>query len=289
MPNHIPGEKARILVTGATGTVGKELVQQLVASGHKVRILIRDPSKMSQTNPLVEPAVGDLDKSDTLLKAMMGIEKMFLLTASTLQDKSVIEEAGKTGVHHLVKLSTQEAGWVPVKGHGYWHHEREELIKSSGLAWTFLRPCMFMSTTTSWAGTIKEKGIVKYPGGSGIIAPIDPWDVATVAASALTQQGHEAKGYELTGPESLTFWDMTQILSQVLGKPIQYVEESDADFSQDLLNAHLPQYVVDGLVETFAYIRKGEFAHLTDTVEQVTGHKPHSFEFWCKGHKDSFE
>ncbi len=148
---------------------------------------------------------------------------------------------------------------------------------------------MYMNTTLGWAGTVKESGIVKYPGGAGKIAPIDPWDVAAVAAAALTQSGHEGKGYELTGPESLTLGDMTVILSRVLGKPIRYIEQPDAEYSKDLLNAHLPQYVVDGLVETFAYVREGAFAHVTKTVEEVTGKKPRTFEFWCRQNKASFE
>jgi uncharacterized protein YbjT (DUF2867 family) len=200
----------------------------------------------------------------------------------------VIDAGIGAGLQHVIKLSTQEAGWVPVKGHGFWHHEREELIKESGLSWTFLRPCMFMTTAISWAPMIKEKGVVNYPGGAGQIAPIDPWDVAAVARVAMTESGHEQKGYELTGPELLTFGDMTRILSSVLGKPIKYVEESDADFIEALLQAHLPRYVADGLASTFSYVRMGDFAHLTDSVEKVTGLRPRTFERWCQKHKADF-
>ena len=175
----------RILVIGASGTVGKELVQQLTEMHQKVRILVRDPARIPKVNNLVEPFIGDLDKPDTLLNAMRGIKRLFLITGSTQQDRNVLDVGKTTGLEQIVKLSTQEAGWVPVKGHGYWHHEREKLIKASGIPWTFLRPCMFMTTTTSWAYTIREKSIVTYPGGSGKIAPIDPWDVAAVAAVAL--------------------------------------------------------------------------------------------------------
>lgn len=283
--------KTRLLVVGASGNVGKELTEQLVEMGQRVRILVRNPSKVSETwgrNQLVETAIGDLDKPDTLEKAMAGIEKLFLITGSTQQDKSVLEVGKRTGLRHVVKLSTQEAGWVPVKGHGFWHHEREELIKASELSWTFLRPCMFMTTAISWAPMIREKGAVIYPGGNGKIAPIDPWDVAAVARVAMTSSGHEQKGYELTGPELLTFGEMTSILSDVLGKPIEYIEESDANFIKDLLQARLPKYVADGLASTFSYVRMGDFAHLTDSVEKVTSHKPRTFEHWCRENKSAF-
>jgi uncharacterized protein YbjT (DUF2867 family) len=285
------GAEAKLLVVGATGNVGNELVEQLVEMGQRVRILVRDPSKIREAernDVLIEPVIGDLDKPDTLGNAMEGIERLFLITGSTQQDRNILDVGKTSGLQHIVKLSTQEAGWVPVKGHGFWHHEREELIKASGLSWTFLRPCMFMTAATSWTPMIKEKGVVNYPGGTGKIAPIDPWDVAAVARVVLTSSGHEQKGYELTGPELLTFGDMTKILSDVLGKPIQYLEESDADFVHDLLQAHLPQYVADGLASTFSYVRMGDFAHLTDSVEKLTGVKPRTFKQWCQEHKTSF-
>jgi uncharacterized protein YbjT (DUF2867 family) len=278
------------LVIGATGNVGKELTEQLVSMGQHVRILVRDPSRVPdvwKSNVLVELVVGDLDEPDTLQRAMVGIKKMFLITGSTQQDRNVLD-VGRTGLNHIVKLSTQEAGWVPVKGHGFWHHEREELIKESGISWTFLRPCMFMNAALSWAPAIKEKGVVSYPGGEGKIAPIDPWDVAAVARVALTSSEHEQRGYELTGPELLTFGEMTRTLSDVLGKPIKYVEESDEDFTRDLLQAHLPKYVADGLVSTFSYVRKGDFAHVTDAVEGVTGQRSRTFRHWCLEHKAAF-
>jgi uncharacterized protein YbjT (DUF2867 family) len=288
MPIHRPEGKPRILVTGATGTVGKELVEQLESSGAKFRVFVRDPSRLATTGRF-EISIGDLDDRDSLREALSGIEKIFLITAGTGQDRNVIELGSETGLRHIVKLSTQEAGWTPVKGHGVWHREREELIKSSGLDWTFLRPCMFMSTALSWAPMVKEKSLVKYPGGGGKIAPIHPSDVAAVAMHSLTESSSNKKGYELTGPEPLSFPDMTQILSAVIGKKLDYVDESDEEFSMDLRSMSLPEYVIDGLVQTFAYVRKGDFAHVTDTVETVTGKGPRSFESWCKEYAPFFK
>ncbi len=282
--------QSKILVIGATGNVGKELVQQLIGRKLRTRILVRDPAKMPlNSDGLLETVIGDLDNVETLAGAMNGIEKMFLITGNTQQDKNVLQIGKTSGLQHIVKLSTQESGWTPVKGHGLWHHEREELIKESGIAWTFLRPCMFMNTAISWAPMIKEKGVVRYPGGAGKIAPIDPWDVAAVAATALSSRGHEGMGYELTGPELSSIRDMTQIISKVIGKQVSYVEESDTDFINDLLQARLPKYVADGLVATFGFVRAGDFAHTTNAVESVTGSKPRTFEHWCLENKAAFE
>src|SRR6185312_14475703 len=116
---------------------------------------------------------------------------------------------------HIVKLSTQEAGWDPVEGHGHWHKEREELIRQSGLQWTFLRPSMFMNFTLSWIPAIRAENAIYWAGGNGNLGAVHPWDVAAVAKAALTSPGHENKAYELTGPELLNFSEMASVLSEV--------------------------------------------------------------------------
>ena len=128
-----------ILVTGATGTVGSELVQQLLEKKQEVRVFTRDASKIAHLGNRVSCAEGDLSKPETLEAAMQDVERIFLVTASTQQDSNVIEAAKRAGVRHIVKLSTIEAGHEPMIGHGKFHREREDLIRASGLAWTFLR------------------------------------------------------------------------------------------------------------------------------------------------------
>ena len=179
-----------ILVTGATGTVGKEVVRQLLDRGQPVRVFTRDKTKANHLGNRVEYAIGDLDKPDTLEAAMRGVERVFLLTSRTQQDQNAIDAAKRVGVRHIVKLSTIEAGREPMIGHGKYHREREELIRASGLAWTFLRPTMFMSTALTWGETIKQQAQVYYPGGAGQVGAIDPWDIADVVAFALTAPSH---------------------------------------------------------------------------------------------------
>ena len=278
-----------ILVTGATGTVGKEVVQRLLTAGQPVRVFTRDASKVAYLANKVECAVGDLDKPETLDAALAGVERVFLVTGSTQQDVDVIAAARRNGVRHLVKLSTIEAGHEPMIGHGKFHREREELIRASGLAWTFLRPTMFMSTALEWAATIKQQGAVYFPGGEGKVGAIDPWDIAAVAAAALTGEGHTGQSYALTGPELLTMGEMTTTLSRVLGKPIQYIDVPDSAIGESMRKAGVPEYAVKGLVEAFAAVRQGRFAYLTDTVEQVTGRRPRTFETWCREHRAAFD
>jgi uncharacterized protein YbjT (DUF2867 family) len=277
-----------ILVIGATGTVGTQLVSQLTQSGHPVRVLTRNPQKAAKFGSQVEVITGDLDDQRSLMAPMQGVERFFLITASTQQDKNALSAAKEAGVRHVVKISTQEAGWTPVQGHGHWHKEREELIRASGLTWTFLRPCMYMSFALSWAQSIKRENTIQSAGGSGKLGAIDPWDVAAAAKAALTAPGHENVGYELTGPELLSFGDMAAVLSKVTGRPIRHVEISEAAQGEIFAKMGLPKYAVDGLVETFSLVRAGRFAYLTHDVEKATGRKPRAFETWAREHVSAF-
>ncbi len=128
-----------ILVIGATGTVGTELVAQLTREGYRVRALTRYPQKAAKFRDNVEVVIGDLDSQESLITAMQGVDRLFLITASTQQDKNVLTAAKQIGARHVVKISTQEAGWNPVEGHGHWHKEREELN-------SFLRPDLDLFT-----------------------------------------------------------------------------------------------------------------------------------------------
>jgi (4-alkanoyl-5-oxo-2,5-dihydrofuran-3-yl)methyl phosphate reductase len=279
-----------ILVTGATGTVGSALVRHLLAAGQAVRIFVRDPGKVGDFGDRVDVVIGDLAQPETLAAAMTGIERVFLLTFGVQQDMNVVAAARAHGVQHIVKMSTQEAGWVPVVGHGHWHREGEKFIEASGLTWTFLRPTLFMSTTLEWwAAMIRKEGKVYYSGGSGRVAPIDPDDVAAVGAAALTSRAHLNKGYELTGPELLTFGDMVHVLECALGRPLRYVDISEESQRDRYLKGGLPESVASGLAETHRLIRAGRFAYKTDIVEQVLGRPPATFEAWCRAHAAAFK
>ena len=146
-----------ILVTGATGNVGEKLVQQLISQKQPVRVFTRNPGKVAHLSHRVEIATGDLDKPETIEAVLEDVKRIFLVTKSTQQDANVIKTAKRGGVEHMIKLSTLEAADDTMAGHVKWHREREELIRASGLTWTFLRPTMFMTTALDWAGAISAK------------------------------------------------------------------------------------------------------------------------------------
>jgi uncharacterized protein YbjT (DUF2867 family) len=279
-----------ILITGATGNIGRELIPILLEAGQPIRILVRDERKVAHLEPSVERTGGDLDRPETLVRAVKDVERIFLVTYETRQDIHVLEAAKQAGVQHIVKLSTLEATEHKIQV-GKWHYEREERIRASGLDWTFLRPGMFMSNSIEWwAETIKGQGSVFFPGGKkGKVAPVDPRDVARVAAAALTQPGHNGQAYELTGSELFTIGEMVGVISHVLGKPIQYVDIPPIAAKLFMLKTGMDKTLVNALMEMLASLRKNEGAFLTDTVQRLTGHPPRTFEAWCREHIKSFQ
>ncbi len=279
-----------ILVTGATGNVGGKIVQQLLELQQPVRVFVRDESKIAHLGNQVECAVGDFEKVETLEAALQGVERMFLNTSGfgTQQDENAVEAAQRAGVKQIVKLSTFGAG-EPSHAIDHWHAAQEQVLLTSGLVWTMLRPGQFMSNTLQWAHAIKAQGAVYFPGGEGKIAPVDPRDIAAVAVVALTQSGHAGKAYQLTGPELLTVGEQVQILARLLGKPLQYVDVPPAVAAEQMRKAGMPPILVDALSELTVMLREGRGAYQTDTVAQVVGRPAHTFEEWCRANIAAFQ
>jgi (4-alkanoyl-5-oxo-2,5-dihydrofuran-3-yl)methyl phosphate reductase len=284
-----------ILVTGATGNVGSELVSQLLDLNQRVRVLTRDPQKVAHWGDRVECAVGSFDQPSTLETALQGVDRIFLMTSEVGagQVEAMMSAARQADVRHVVYLSSTGAKY-PNLLLGKWHHDREEAIRASGLTWTFLRPGNFMSNTLMWAQTIKTQGTVYFPGGEGRTAPIDPQDIAAVAALALLHPGHDGRIYELTGGELLTAAQQTETLARVLDKPIRYVDIPPSTAHEGMLKSGMPPLVADAVIEVFSFVRVGRFpdgqeAQINDTFEQVAGRKPRPFEVWCRDHVSAFQ
>lgn len=278
-----------ILVTGATGNVGQELVPMLVEAKQDVRILVRDERKAIAFDSRVQRAVGDLNCPETLKPAMDGVDRLFLVTPLTEQVRDLVAAAKVAGVRHIVKQSTIEANRS--LGPGRWHREQEQLIESSGTHWTFIRPTMMMTNTAQWwGGTIRSQNRVYFPGLKGSAPAVDPRDIAAVASRVLSDPiAHNERIYEITGPESLTIAQMIRTLSDVLGKHIAYfrIPAFVARFWMRRLG--MSPELIKAIGETFAAWDRGEYAYVSDAVPQVTGHVAGSYENWVRTHKNLFE
>jgi (4-alkanoyl-5-oxo-2,5-dihydrofuran-3-yl)methyl phosphate reductase len=283
-----------ILVLGATGTTGGEVARQLIAAGVRPRLLVRNRAKAAQFEGKAEIVEGELENAASLEAALVGVEKLYLV-ASSLNgfdlEMKVIDAAKTAGVRHVVKLSAVGAGADrPVLTISQWHGQVEKHLMDSGLAWTMLRPGNFMTNAILfWADTIKTQGAFYQPTADGRWASIAPEDVAAVAVLALTTTGHEGQGYTLTGDKAMNGDEYAGVLSEVLGKPIKFVDVPPDVAQQGLLLNGMPPEYAEAVMNLMGAMRAGRGDLVTDTFEQVTRRKPISFADWVRKHIAAFQ
>ncbi|WP_437738317.1 SDR family oxidoreductase [Sorangium sp. So ce1335] len=275
------------LVTGATGNVGKEVVEELLGAGERVRVFTRDERKVAHWGSRVEKAVGDLARQETIAPALQGVRAAFLLPVADAEGvehvRGFLGAALASGAPRIVLLSSISAG-APTVQLAHRHAEREQLVKASGLPWTFVRPGTFMSNTFQWARSIKAERVVYSPHANGRTAPIAPRDIAAVAARAMVSEGLLGQALEVTGPELLSTPEQVEILARVLGTPLRCVDVSVDAVKRRMIESGMPASLAAALGELIERIRSGSGAMKTDTVERVTGRKPTTFEAWARAH-----
>ena len=278
----------RILVTGATGRVGRQLVSQLLATDARVRALTRNPAAAGLP-PEVEVVRGDLTVPETLAESLDGVDAVFLLwTAPAAAVPGAIDKiAGH--VRRIVFLSSPHQTPHPFfqqpNPMAAMHAQIERRIQASGLDWTFLRPGMFAANTLLWwAAQIRAGDIVRWPYADAPTAPIDEQDIGAVAVRALLDAGHEGADYVLTGPQSLTQREQVETIGEVIGRPLRF-EEMTPDEARREWPA--PPHVVDMLLKAWA-AAMGQPALVTSKVEEITGRPPRTFREWVADHTEEF-
>jgi uncharacterized protein YbjT (DUF2867 family) len=281
-----------IVVTGATGRIGSELVRRLAQRGEAVRGLARSAGRGEEL-PGVEWVAADLAQRDGLVPSFAGAERLFLLTANSEDmvrlQKNAIAAARRGGVRHVVKLSALGASDHSLSVIGLWHYNVERVLRESGLAWTILRPHHFMDNLLDQRRSIARDGLVYSASGEGRIPFIDTRDIAAVATVALTESGHEGEVYTLTGPEAPSYREATETLSRVLARPLTYVAETEDEAWVRLRRAGEPVWRIAALLAIAAYQRAGgPTEHVTQTVEELTGRAPQTFEQFARDHAADF-
>jgi uncharacterized protein YbjT (DUF2867 family) len=282
-----------ILVTGATGHIGSELVRLLADQGAPARALVHSPDKAAPIQRLgLETAVGDYQQPDTLDAAMKGCDQLFLLSPPTprqpQQEQQVIDAARRAGVEHVVKQSVPWAGPDAPLVFSRWHGQVEQHLAQSGLAYTLLRPNNFMQNFLMSAQQVADQGILYGMFGDGRIAFVDTRDIAAVAAELLTNPGHQGASYTLTGPEALTAAEVAERLSGATGRQVRYVDVGPDAFRQALAGAGMPGWLVDGVVEGNTMLAAGHAATVTDEVARLTGRPPRTFAQFAADHQVAF-
>ncbi len=279
-----------ILVVGANGTVGTQVVARLRDAGRRVRVLARDPAKAAKHGGEVEIVQGDLARPETLGPAFEGAAKVFLLSAGPAQlELNAIDAARAAGAAYVVKLSSM--GFGPARDAlniGNWHRTVEAYLASSGMAWTILLAGGFAANALGWAPTIRAQGAAFAANGDGKVAVVDPRDLAAVAAKALIEPGHEGKRYELTGPAALSSAEQVAIIGAAIGKPLRYIDVPPEAARDAMLQRGMPAVLAENMLEVMAAIKANGAATVTSDVARVLGRAPRTFEAWATDHADAF-
>jgi uncharacterized protein YbjT (DUF2867 family) len=290
-----------ILVTGATGTVGSEVVKQLVSSSDNNNITIRaaihsqnkaDNFKQYKT---VQTVNMDYNKSETIADALNHVDKLFLLTLPApdiaIYSNLVKEIRKYAGINHVVKLSSMgaETGLETIIGRI--HTEEEKIIEESGIPFTFLRPPAFMQNfITQFGYTIKTQDAFYVPAGDAKISFVDARDVAAVSVRALTSdsQQHIGKTYAITAQEAISYGQAAEILSKEVGRRISYVDIPEEDARKGMEENGMDAWLIDAILEFYSIIKASRASQTTNVVEQITGHKPISFSQFAKDYAKFF-
>ncbi|WP_327141005.1 NAD(P)H-binding protein [Nocardia sp. NBC_01327] len=280
-----------ILLTGATGNIGRELTRQLATAGVEYRILVRDPARASDLPAQAQRYVGDLDDPAALTTALDGVTALFLLVPGVGIDhtRHAVKSAREAGVGRIVLLSSFHAAGDPVPAMGRWHREREQLVQAGGIPATILRPGSLMSNALEWAPAVRTGAPILDPSGPGRFAPVDPADIAAVAARILTEPQHRPATHALTGAESLTCAEQVAILARILGRTL---EIRDAGTPEEAVRARFPNgappALAAAIVQSFTQMRSDTVGLRTDTVTELLGRPPRTFAQWCEAHRDAF-
>jgi uncharacterized protein YbjT (DUF2867 family) len=278
-----------ILITGATGTIGSEVVKALAAKpGVSIRVAVRSAAKAEKLlAPNVTPVDFDYEKPDTIAAAVKGVDRVFLLTPFS-QDQvalaqQLIDAAKAAGVKHIVKLSATGADIEPGIQLGRWHRAVEKAVEASGISYTFLRPSNFMDNFIHYYPPAGD-GNIYLPLGTGACAYIDARDIAAVAAAVLTEEGHYGKAYELSGPEALTTAEAAAAIGAASKRDVHYVDVPEAAASKAMLDMHMPGWMVDGMMELHGIVKAGYASTVSPLVEKLTGKAPRTFAEFARDH-----
>ncbi len=285
----IDARTAPILVTGATGRVGRAVVDQLLGAGLAVRALTRQPSA-AKLPVAVEVVAGDLTIPESLEAALRDVSAVFLVwTVPPASAPAVIERIA-ANARRIVFLSSPHRTPHPFfqqpNPMAVLHADIERLITASGLDSTIIRPGMFASNALHWWAASIRQGVVRWPYGAAETAPIDERDIAAVAARALYEDGHAGGDYVLTGPESLSQARQVGIIGEAIGRRIQFEELSPDDFRRETAGIW-PRPAVEMLLAAWG-ATIGRPAFVTSIVSDITGTPARTFHQWAVDHAAAF-
>ena len=281
----------KYLITGATGDVGSKVVELLIRRGERPGVFVRDAHKArSRFGDRVDIFVGDLAKPESLRAALEGVEEFFLVNAGPqipVRDEAAAKAAKAAGVKHIVKLSSFDVQYGLAIG--VWHERGEAAVRASGVPYTFIQPAGFMSNLLAWAPSVKAEGVVRASTGDGRRAFIHSGDIAAVAVKALTTRAYDHQSLPITGPEALTFPEITTRIGTTIGKQLRFEPISDEEARQRYSVISGSDEETEAHVSLWRAIREGRLSIVTDNIERILGRKPIVLEHWLLENAAAFQ
>lgn len=284
-----------VLVVGATGNIGREIVAQLARDGGvDVVAGSREVARARQQLPGIRVVELDPDRPETLLPALQGVDTVIqvnpMAPAMAQQARNLARAARQAGVKHLVRSSLMGAGEPDPISEAVWHAEADQAIAESGIPFTLLRPNQYFQNFISARNnqTIRSQGVIALPLGTSRVSNIDTRDIAESAArvALASGTGHHGKAYVLTGAEASSMDEVASAMGDALGKPVRYVPVEPERFQQGLLGAGVPPIIIDAIQGWFGYCRAGRAERVTKDAEQLLGRKPRSLRQFVQDHVD---
>jgi uncharacterized protein YbjT (DUF2867 family) len=270
------------LITGATGTIGALVVEQLLEQGERPRVFVRNKEKAhARYGGRVDVFEGDLADGAGLTPALRGADALLLVNSGpqlATRDARAANAAKAAGVKHLVKLSSYDA--LQHVGTGVWHAQGESMIRESGVPFTFVRPSGFMSNALLWAKSIQEHGVVSACTGDGQISFVHPRDIAQVATAALISGNFQGESLAITGAEALSYAEMAARIGRAIGRTITFESISEEQVRRQMAASGDSLQEIDAHLSIYRAIREGRLATVTRTVAHVLGREPAAFDEW---------
>ena len=286
-----PVDEVRLLISGATGMIGGLLVTELERRAVPFAVMVRPSSDHGRFSDRgIEVVEGDFDDRASLTNALTGVSRAFLLTNSTdraeTQQLAFVAAAREAGVRRLVKLSQLHAAAdSPVRFLRY-HAAVEAAIEDSGIGHVSVRPNLILQAYLPYAGAIAN-GVLQAPIGDARVSVGDAHDIAAVAAAALTEDGHEGRRYDLTGPEALTHAEIAAAFGDAIGREVAFQPVAPEAFVAAIEQAGVPAWQAEGLAEDYAHYERGEAAAVSEDTYRVTGRPARTIADFAADHADA--
>jgi uncharacterized protein YbjT (DUF2867 family) len=281
-----------ILVTGASGNVGRAVLEELLRSSASVRSMYRSAGDAAKAPAGTNPVIADFADRVSLERALDGVDRVYLVCSPIPQlvelESNMVDACRVHGIRHLVLNSALGADTYD-KSFPKWHHAVEEHLRASGIPATILQPESFMQNIpTFFASTINSQGAFYAAMGEAPVGFVDVRDIGAVVAKILTSDGHAGKTYTLTGPELLNYSQVAAKLSQVLGRPVRYVAISQEQLRPSLRDMGMAPWQVDALADLQAYYANGAGGKVTSDVRDVLGREPVRMDQFLRDYASAF-